>query len=434
MNIIKTMRVVQYYKPYTDEVPFILNNEKWEYCWGIYPNGKKDIAVYRYGTDMVYDFNDFRVAMGIDRPDAPEKVSEVVSVVALGALAIPKVRKAIKKTVDKIKNQKKQKENMDTKSTTNEAKASVSTKKTMAKNVITKNFDETKPSSKEAKAHVIGSTDPQGVTKPQSKATTKPNDKASKGLSPDAKKHVKGSVDPQGATKSQVKPPVKENETIKNAASKHLLGMKTDNHTENMAKKPSESHPGKEKMALNTNGNATKGQYNTSKPKESKPSEETKAQKGTEPKATKQEYQVSKAPVKPNDKAVKGVSKDATNHIAGGKTEVKGKNIKESESFMKTRAGANGKVYENTEMEDEEISEDDSWMNEVVGDDWLNETETEEECEINETEDEGVNDENLNETEDEENMNGVKKDEEEDEEDVKKLNEQINRMKQILKY
>ena len=353
---------------------------------------------------------------------------------------------------------------MNTKQVTNEENASNSTKKTMAKNVPTKNFDETQPKSSEAKAHVKGEVDPQGTTKPEKKAPTKENDKASKGLSPDAKKHVKGNVDPQGATKSQIKPPVKpfekakikENETIKNAASKHLLGMKSDNHEENMVKAPAESDPGKEKMALNTTGTVTKREHNSSIPKvslpsketkaqkvtgpaatkqeyqvgkakESLPSKETKAQKGTEPKATKQEYQVKSAPVKQNDKAVKPVSKDATNHIAGGKTEVKGKsetpNMKESETFMKTRAGAKGKVFENTENEESEtIDEDDNWLNEMSDDSWLNETEEADDETV--TENEEMEDEHVNEVEEDE----------EDEEDVKKLNEQIVRMKQIFKY
>jgi hypothetical protein len=61
------MDVVEYYKPYRDETPFEMGGEKWVYCWGKYPDGKIDIAVYRYATDLAYDYNDFRIAMGIDK-------------------------------------------------------------------------------------------------------------------------------------------------------------------------------------------------------------------------------------------------------------------------------------------------------------------------------------------------------------------------------
>ena len=64
-----TMDVVEYYKPYRDETPFEMGGEKWVYCWGKYPDGKIDIAVYRYATDLAYDYNDFRVAMGIDKDE-----------------------------------------------------------------------------------------------------------------------------------------------------------------------------------------------------------------------------------------------------------------------------------------------------------------------------------------------------------------------------
>jgi hypothetical protein len=70
------MEVVEYYKEYKDEVPFIMGGEKWVYCWGRYPDGKIDIAVYRYSTDMAYDYNDFREAMGIDESIKEKNINE----------------------------------------------------------------------------------------------------------------------------------------------------------------------------------------------------------------------------------------------------------------------------------------------------------------------------------------------------------------------
>jgi hypothetical protein len=62
------MTVVEYYKEMPHEVPFELGGIKWVYCWGKYPGGKIDVAVYRFSHDLAYDYNDFREAMGLDKP------------------------------------------------------------------------------------------------------------------------------------------------------------------------------------------------------------------------------------------------------------------------------------------------------------------------------------------------------------------------------
>lgn len=59
------MRVVEYYKEYKGEEPFFMRGQKYVYCWGKYPDGSVDIAVYSYANDFAYDYNDFREAMGI---------------------------------------------------------------------------------------------------------------------------------------------------------------------------------------------------------------------------------------------------------------------------------------------------------------------------------------------------------------------------------
>jgi len=51
--------VVQYHSDRTDETPFMINGTKWQYVNAIYPDGKKDIAVYRYGHDLAYDYKWF---------------------------------------------------------------------------------------------------------------------------------------------------------------------------------------------------------------------------------------------------------------------------------------------------------------------------------------------------------------------------------------
>lgn len=51
--------VVQYHSDRANEEPFMINGIKWQYVNAIYPDGKRDIAVYRYGHDLAYDYKWF---------------------------------------------------------------------------------------------------------------------------------------------------------------------------------------------------------------------------------------------------------------------------------------------------------------------------------------------------------------------------------------
>ena len=51
---------VEYYKDMDGEEPFTLGDNKYQYVWAIYPSGKKDIGVYAFGQDLVYDYEVFR--------------------------------------------------------------------------------------------------------------------------------------------------------------------------------------------------------------------------------------------------------------------------------------------------------------------------------------------------------------------------------------
>lgn len=51
--------VVQYDSDRNGEEPFLFDGDKWQYVNAIYPDGKRDIGVYRYGHDMVYDYKWF---------------------------------------------------------------------------------------------------------------------------------------------------------------------------------------------------------------------------------------------------------------------------------------------------------------------------------------------------------------------------------------
>ena len=50
---------VEYHSDRTDETPFIINGIKWQYVNAIYPDGKRDIGVYRFDHDLTYDFKWF---------------------------------------------------------------------------------------------------------------------------------------------------------------------------------------------------------------------------------------------------------------------------------------------------------------------------------------------------------------------------------------
>jgi hypothetical protein len=51
---------VEYMSDKPDEEPFEIDGVKYEYVWARYPDGKKDIGVYIYGQDLVYNINWFQ--------------------------------------------------------------------------------------------------------------------------------------------------------------------------------------------------------------------------------------------------------------------------------------------------------------------------------------------------------------------------------------
>lgn len=51
--------VVQFDSERSGEEPFYINGIKWQYVNAIYPDGKKDIAVYRFDHDLAYDYDWF---------------------------------------------------------------------------------------------------------------------------------------------------------------------------------------------------------------------------------------------------------------------------------------------------------------------------------------------------------------------------------------
>ena len=47
------------------EDPFMLSGERWQYVTVRRPDGQEDIGVYRFATDLCYDYADFRAAFNL---------------------------------------------------------------------------------------------------------------------------------------------------------------------------------------------------------------------------------------------------------------------------------------------------------------------------------------------------------------------------------
>lgn len=444
------MQVVEYLKQMSGEKPFVLNNIKWEYCWCKYPSGKKDIGVYRFDHDICYDYNDFRAAFNLDkdRPQAPlqaKKVSEEGVITAAVALVVPGVRKkmakGINKVVDKMKNfnqTKTQTEGVNTKQTiTNaatkhvvnglankedEAKATMAKDTSMPKsggqvikNAATKDVKGSIPATKKTEA-------PKPVTKAPADSTVKKS---------------------SAATEHIIKKKLTEDEVIKNAATQHVItSIKTgEGYKENMEPAPKVSNPGEEKMATPTKAApATKAEAmpGATKATEKAPGEEKMATATKAAPATKAEAMpgVKKAPEKAPGEEKVGSKTGATSSEVGGKksglpnmgtekketapketeSEPKEEKEKKDESFMKTRAGKDGKVFEGTEVEEETIAE-------VEDECWVKEGEVPENGENPEDQPSSIHED---ETDEETNQDEVQEN--------TKLNEQLNRMKAMFKY
>jgi hypothetical protein len=75
-EVVDGKHTVEYHSERTGETPFIINGIKWQYVNAIYPDGKRDIGVYRFGHDLTYDFKWFMDEV-IPKPDNYDVVDEV---------------------------------------------------------------------------------------------------------------------------------------------------------------------------------------------------------------------------------------------------------------------------------------------------------------------------------------------------------------------
>lgn len=69
LNELSLHDTVEYISDRNGEDPFTINDVKWQFVNAKYPDGKIDIGVYRYGHDLVYDYNKWKEAMNINETD-----------------------------------------------------------------------------------------------------------------------------------------------------------------------------------------------------------------------------------------------------------------------------------------------------------------------------------------------------------------------------
>jgi len=77
---------VEYHSQMTGEVPFMMGGKKYEYVWAKYPNGKRDIGVYSFAGDVVYDYEAFRKMYNLKESESKNErfIKEVEGTVSVG--------------------------------------------------------------------------------------------------------------------------------------------------------------------------------------------------------------------------------------------------------------------------------------------------------------------------------------------------------------
>lgn len=59
------MKLVEFLRMRAFEDPFVLANERWQFVTARRPDGQEDIGVYRFSTDLCYDYADFRALFNL---------------------------------------------------------------------------------------------------------------------------------------------------------------------------------------------------------------------------------------------------------------------------------------------------------------------------------------------------------------------------------
>jgi hypothetical protein len=59
------MRLVEFLRARAFEEPFQMHAEKWQFVTVRRADGREDIGVYRFATDLCYDYADFRALFNL---------------------------------------------------------------------------------------------------------------------------------------------------------------------------------------------------------------------------------------------------------------------------------------------------------------------------------------------------------------------------------
>jgi len=59
------MKLVEFLRARSFEDPFTLSGERWQFITVRRPDGQEDIGVYRFATDLCYDYSDFRALFNL---------------------------------------------------------------------------------------------------------------------------------------------------------------------------------------------------------------------------------------------------------------------------------------------------------------------------------------------------------------------------------
>ena len=69
---------VEYLSDRTDETPFEMAGEKWQFVNAKYPDGKQDLGVYRFGHDLVYDYARWMEEFNINENNIKEDTQTMI--------------------------------------------------------------------------------------------------------------------------------------------------------------------------------------------------------------------------------------------------------------------------------------------------------------------------------------------------------------------
>lgn len=65
LNASNRMRLVEFLRARAFEDPFLMHGERWQYVTIRRADGAEDIGVYRFATDLCYDYADFRALFNL---------------------------------------------------------------------------------------------------------------------------------------------------------------------------------------------------------------------------------------------------------------------------------------------------------------------------------------------------------------------------------